>query len=57
MYSILGIYGLAFLIGFFVSVIIWALYKLMDLDTWKKIRHRESYQEMRKMKHNKIKEA
>jgi len=50
-YNIALIYGLTFLIGFFVSGIIWVLFNTMtvkDSDTFTNLR--ESYSEMKRLK-------
>lgn len=49
-YNIALIYGLTFLIGFFVSGIIWLLYTTMTAKGSNKTSIPESYSEMKKMK-------
>jgi hypothetical protein len=49
-YNIMLIYGLTFLIGLTVSVIIWLLYTTMTAKESIKITHRESYSEMKRLK-------
>jgi hypothetical protein len=49
------IYGLTFLIGFFVSGIIWVLFNTMTAKNTNKIIHRESYSEMKRLKHKNLK--
>ena len=54
-YNIMLIYGLTFIIGFFVSGIIWLLFTTMTAKDSNKIIHRESYSEMKRLKHKNIK--
>lgn len=50
-YNVALIYGLTFLIGFFVSGIIWLLFKTMTAtDPNKLTTLRESYSEMKRLK-------
>jgi hypothetical protein len=50
-YNIALIYGLTFLIGFFVSGIIWVLFNTMTAkDSHKFTTLRESYSEMKRLK-------
>jgi hypothetical protein len=50
-YNITLIYGLTFLIGFFVSGVIWLLFKTMTAkDSDKFTTLRESYSEMKRLK-------
>ncbi len=50
-YNITLIYGLTFLIGFFVSGVIWLLFKTMTAkDSNKFTTLRESYSEMKRLK-------
>lgn len=50
------IYGLTFIIGFFVSGIIWLLYSTMTSDKkLSNIVRREPYSEMKRLKHKNIK--
>jgi hypothetical protein len=50
-YNITLIYGLTFLIGFFVSGVIWVLFKTMTAkDSEKFTTLRESYSEMKRLK-------
>jgi len=50
-YNIALIYGLTFLIGFFVSGIIWVLFNTMTAKSPEKITAlRESYSEMKRLK-------
>ncbi len=56
-YNIMLIYGLTFIIGFFVSGIIWLLYTSMTAKDSNKITHRESYSEMKRLKSKNIKSA
>lgn len=56
-YNIMLIYGLTFIIGFFVAGIIWVLFSTMaPKDSHKNIR-RESYSEMKRLKHKNVKTA
>jgi len=48
--NILMIYGLAFVIGMFVAVIIWLLYSTMSSENLKRLTHREAYHEMKRLK-------
>jgi hypothetical protein len=57
MYNIMLIYGLTFVIGFFVSGIIWLLYTTMTAKDSIKITHRESYSELKRLKQKYIKSA
>lgn len=57
MYNIMLIYGLTFVIGFFVSGIIWVLYSTMTAKDSIKITHRESYSELKRLKQKYIKSA
>jgi hypothetical protein len=57
MYNIMLIYGLTFVIGFFVSGIIWVLYTTMTAKNSIKITHRESYSELKRLKQKYIKSA
>jgi hypothetical protein len=54
-YNIMLIYGLTFVIGFFVSGIIWVLFNTMTAKNTNKIIHRESYSEMKRLKHKNLK--
>jgi len=51
------IYGLTFIIGFFVAGIIWLLFATMTPKDTNKILHRESYSEMKRLKHKNVKSA
>jgi len=55
MYNIMLIYGLTFIIGFFVAGIIWLLFTFMTAKDSNKITHRESYSEMKRLKHKNVK--
>lgn len=53
-YNIALIYGLTFIIGFFVSAIIWILFKAITakrISLSKIVRHESSYSEMKQLKH------
>jgi len=54
-YNIMLIYGLTFVIGFFVSGIIWVLFNTMTAKNTNKIIHREPYNEMKRLKHKNVK--
>jgi hypothetical protein len=54
-YNIMLIYGLTFAIGFFVSGIIWLLYTTMTAKDSDKVIHRESYNELKRLKQKYIK--
>jgi hypothetical protein len=57
-YNIALIYGLTFLIGFFVSAIIWILFNSMtSKNSNKLVTLRESYSEMKRMKFKNAKSA
>ncbi len=57
-YNIALIYGLTFLIGFFVSGVIWVLFNTMTSKDSKKLAGiRESYSEMRRLKLKNVKSA
>jgi hypothetical protein len=49
-YNIMLIYGLTFIIGLAVSVIIWLLYTTMTAKESIKTTYRESYSEMKRLK-------
>jgi hypothetical protein len=49
------IYGLTFVIGFFVAFIIWVLFSTMTPKDSNKIIRRESYSEMKRLKHKNVK--
>jgi len=51
------IYGLTFIIGFFVAGIIWVLFVTMTSKDSNKISRRESYSEMKRLKHKNVKQA
>lgn len=51
------IYGLTFVIGFFVAGIIWVLFSTMAPKDSNKIVRRESYSEMKSLKHKNVKSA
>ena len=53
MYNILLIYALAFIIGLFVSCIIWLLYTGMTTNGIKKTMLRDSYNEIKQLKQKK----
>lgn len=57
LYNIMLIYGLTFVIGFFVAVIIWVLFSTMAPKDSKTIIRRESYSEMKRLKHKNVKTA
>jgi hypothetical protein len=52
-YSILQIYGLAFIIGMFVAFIIWVMNRAISGDIFHHIVHREGYNEMKRIRHRK----
>lgn len=57
-YNITLIYGLTFLIGFFVSGVIWVLFNTMTAkDSDKLTTLRESYSEMKRLKFRNAKSA
>lgn len=56
-YNIMLIYGLTFIIGFFVAGIIWVLFSTMAPKDSNKIIRRESYSEMKRLKHKNVKSA
>jgi hypothetical protein len=56
-YNIMLIYGLTFIIGFFVAGIIWLLFNTMTVRDSSKIIHRESYSELKRLKQKYIKSA
>lgn len=56
-YNIMLIYGLTFVIGFFVAGIIWVLFATMTPKDSNKVSQRESYSEMKRLKHKNIKPA
>ena len=49
------IYGLTFVIGFFVAGIIWLLFRTMTGKDSNDIIHREPYSEMKRLKRKNIK--
>jgi hypothetical protein len=49
-YNIMLIYGLTFIIGLAVSVIIWLLYTTMTSKESIRTTYRESYSEMKRLK-------
>jgi hypothetical protein len=51
------IYGLTFVIGFFVAFIIWVLFSTMAPKDSNKIVRRESYSEMKRLKQKNVKTA
>jgi hypothetical protein len=51
-YNIMLMYALAFIIGLFVACIIWLLYSSMTAKSIKTT-NRESYSEMKQLKHKK----
>lgn len=57
LYNIMLIYGLTFVIGFFVAFIIWVLFSTMAPKDSNKIIRRESYSEMKRLKHKNVKTA
>ncbi|MGE5447394.1 MAG: hypothetical protein ACM3PR_03460 [Bacteroidales bacterium] len=57
LYNIMLIYGLTFVIGFFVAFIIWVLFNTMAPKDSNKIIRRESYSEMKRLKHKNVKTA
>jgi hypothetical protein len=54
-YNIMLIYGLTFVIGFFVAGIIWLLFTTMTAKNTNKIIHREPYSEMKRLKYKNTK--
>jgi len=56
-YNIMLIYGLTFIIGFFVAGIIWLLFASMTIKDSNKISRRESYSEMKRLKHKNVTSA
>jgi hypothetical protein len=52
-YNIMLMYALAFVIGLFVSCIIWVLYSTMTSKSIPKTMRREAYSEMKRLKHKK----
>jgi hypothetical protein len=54
-YNIMLIYGLTFVIGFFVAGVIWLLFATMTAKNTNKIIHREPYSEMKRLKYKNIK--
>lgn len=57
LYNIMLIYGLTFVIGFFVAFIIWVLFSTMAPKDSNKIVRRESYSEMKRLKQKNVKTA
>jgi hypothetical protein len=53
LYNIMLMYALAFVIGLFVSCIIWLLYSTMTAKSTHKTTLRESYSEMRRLRRKK----
>jgi len=53
LYNIMLMYALAFIIGLFVSCIIWVLYSTMTAKSLPKSSFRESYSEMKRLRHKK----
>ncbi len=49
-YNVLMLYGLTFVIAFFVAAIIWLLNRVLSGDFFQKTVHRESYQEIKRLK-------
>jgi len=54
-YNIMLIYALAFVIGFFVAGIIWVLYTSMTAKGISKSILRDSYSQIKQLKHKNIK--
>jgi hypothetical protein len=54
-YNILLIYGLTFVIGFFVSGIIWVIYETLTSGKSPKSTRREPFSELRRIRQRKIK--
>jgi hypothetical protein len=54
-YNILLIYGLAFVIGFFVAGIIWLLYATLTAGKSPKAIRREPFSELKRLRQRKIK--
>lgn len=52
-YNIMLMYALAFVIGLFVSCIIWLLYSTMTAKKMPKTKLRESYSELRSLRQKK----
>lgn len=57
LYNIMLIYGLTFVIGFFVAFIIWVLFSTMTPKDSNDIIRRESYSEMKRLKQKNVKTA
>lgn len=54
-YNILMIYGLTFIIGFFVAGIIWLLYETLTAGKSPKAIRRDPFSELKRLRQRKIK--